>query len=590
MWTRYAGLDRVGWTRELGAVVAVCAALSAACQGQDVDREESADFGVQVAALSGPCGNTAEKNPFSDVKTFQIVVRDREPGKEGKKPMVAPVSIPLGNGQKAITVPNIPAGVREVTLLGYAAGALEPSWFGRHRSVKVAKTATSDIHLTIMKLEGFSCVSQGTMPNVMFPAAVPIANGKVLITGGFGHTGDDAGGKDLVLESPKDTAYLYDPAVGQLTQLTQRMKEARAGHAMVYLVKLNKVLIVGGAKKMLVRADGSEPPRWKPEDAANLPFEVFDVLKEKFEEAPGKEFVRKRVLPNLMTLSDDSVVVMGGAPWPQIDDPAYQQSDLFTPRTGGFEDTKGALPLNLSRTGAAVAFMGQTAVGTRKYLIWAGNAARAGDGKNTPIAERFKESTDQGQGEFFGDFTIEGDYPAAQSLFFPSLVSLGVSRDAAGTALDDGRFLAVGGVRHDGSKWLAPSKDDVYLLTVKEKTDTAKARITTKRVAGLAAGVYLHQAVAAGPDHVMILGGFSSFDQPASFGLQAFDSVAGKLLEVGATAASKQFVVRGAHAAVALSNDCVLGFGGTDTWAAMKQNTQVVADIYCPGLLKPPLK
>ncbi|MSP91346.1 MAG: hypothetical protein EXR79_06030 [Myxococcales bacterium] len=589
MWTRCSGMDRTGWTARFQAGAAVCVGVVAACQGE-APAPDAANFGVQVAALAGPCGNSAEKNPFADIKTLQVVVRDREPGKESKTPMVPPVSLPLGSGQKAITVPNIPAGVREVTLLGYGAGTGPATWFGRHRSVKVAKTATSDIHLSIMNLEGFSCVSQATMPNVMFPAAVPISNGKILITGGFGHTGDDPGGKDLVLESPKDTAYLYDPALGQLTQLTPRMKAARAGHAMVYLVKLNKVLIVGGAAKMLVRADGSEPPRWKPEDAVNEPFEVFDVVKEKFDLAPGKEFVRKRVLPNLMTLSDDSVVVMGGAPWPQIDDPAYQQSDLFTPRAGGFEDTKGALPLNLSRTGAGVAFMGQTAVGTRKYMIWAGNAARPGDGKNTPIAERFKESTDQGQGEFFGDFTIEGDYPVAQSLFFPSLVSLGVTRDAKGTALDDGRFLSVGGIRHDGTKWLAPSKDDVYLLTVKEKTDTAKARIATKRVAKLMGGIYLHQAVAAGPDHVMILGGFSSFDQPASFGVQAFESASGALLDASLTPATKQFVARGALAAVALSNDCVLGFGGTDTWSAMKQNTQVVADIYCPRLLVPPLK
>jgi hypothetical protein len=548
--------------------------------------EDSAGFDMKLSALTATCGSQDNKNPLADIATFKVVARDRDPGYTGKETPFT-TTVAMSAGMKSILVKNIPAGTREVTLLGFPKGGTEPTWYARHRAIKIAKTKESTIDLALHALEGFSCFSGSSMPNVLFPAAVPVANGKILITGGFAHVQDATDGKNWELATPKDTAFLFDPATGTLETLANRMKVPRGGHAMVYVVQLNKVLIVGGAQRLTARKDGSEPPMWSPNDGVNEPFELYDIDKKTFELGKGKEFVKKRVLPNLITLTDGSVVVVGGAPWPETNDPTYAKGDLFKASSVGFENTFGALDLNRTRAGAAVAYMGQTNLGTRRYLIWGGNRYNKDDKSTQQVAERFTESTDSGQGVFVQEYVLEGDFPGDASLYFPTLTALPVTLDKNGKPNEDGRFLSVGGARWDGSKWAAPSKDDVYLITVKEQVDTAKGRIVTKRISGLSEGVYLHQTVAAGSDHVIISGGFGAFDKKASFTLRAFDATQGKLLDAGATPAQKSFVVRGGHAAVALSNDCILGFGGTDEWGEMQANKQAVADIYCPKLLTP---
>lgn len=608
---RTPGLTRGVASKALAGAALASLLLATGCV-QDPGPTDSGAFALEVAALSAACGGQANKNPFADIKTLKLVVREPQADGTMKSLDIPSPSVSVNNS--SVTFKEVPARQKlEVTLLGYGAGASTPTWFARKSGVNVPKTTTTTLDLTLMAVEGFTCLpnpSTGPAPNVVLSVATRIANGKILITGGFSSASPSGDGKTLDLTSPRDVAYIFDPATGKLDQVAATMVNKRGGHSAIYLPKANQVLIVGGAQVMHVPADGSGPPSWKPEEGTNNSFEIFDVASGKFLKGKGdSEFGHRRVLPTLMPLANDLVAVVGGAPWPLSDDPVYRYADLYDPSagdatTGGYVDPKGQLALVGARAGSALAYIGPTSNGTSRYLIWGGNALvtqqfqQPGGGTQKagfapgPMAERFKESTISGVGEFNADFTIEGDLkvgPEVPPLFFPTLTAIGPARDKSGKPLDDGRFLSVGGVRFDKNtqKWLAPDPGDVYLLTLKEATEATKGRIGTKKIPGLTAGLYLHQASAVGPN-VLVSGGFSAYNQPASFTLQAFDVAAQAWKPANALAAAPSFIKRGALASLQLSNDCLLLYGGVAGFADLQQNgVAVPADVYCPKLLLP---
>jgi hypothetical protein len=597
-------------TRALLALTSLQFAL-AGCATQPTD-SDTGGFAMEVGALNAACGGQANKNPFTDIKTFKLVVR--EPQSNGTLKILDIPTPTVAVNSTSVTFKEVPARQKlEVTLLGFAAGASSPTWFARRSGVNVPKTTTTTLDLTLMAVEGFTCLpnpSTGPAPNVAFSVATRIANGKVLITGGFSSASPSTDGKTLDLTNPRDVAYIFDPATGKLDQVAGQMINKRGGHSAIYLPKANQVLIVGGAQTMHVPADGSGPPSWKPEEGTNNAFEIFDVTSGKFLKGKGdSEFGHRRVLPTLMPLANDLVAVLGGAPWPLSDDPVYRYADLYDPNagdatTGGYVDPKGQLALVGARAGSALAYIGPTSNGTSRYLIWGGNVLVSRQFQNPgggtvkngfdpgPMAERFKESTISGVGEFNADFSIEGDFkvgPDVPPLFFPTLTAIGPARDEAGKPLDDGRFLSVGGVRFDKNtqKWLPADPGDVFLLTLKEATEQTKGRISTKRIQGLSAGLYMHQASEVGTN-VLVSGGFSAYNQPASFTMQAFEIGTQAWKPANALPAAASFIKRGAHASLQLSNDCLLMYGGVAAFADLQQNgVAVPADVYCPKLLVP---
>lgn len=575
---------------------------------------------AKIAALAS-CGGQAV-DPLGQIKTLELRVRDGSSGTL-KSVLKNPATQVLSGGKNVASFAQIPAGSpREVTVLGYGPGATKPTWFGRSTGVNIKKNDTTELNMTMMALEGFTCVGTKAMPNALFPASAVIDNGRVLVTGGFTNAVVD--GSTVRLESPTDRTYIFDPNTGKFEE-KGLLKEARAGHAMIYLAKPNQVLIVGGAKKMLVAADGTAPPQWVATDAANLTYEIYDIATDKFIAGPDNgNNAKKRVFPNLIALTDDYVVSLGGAPWPSNDTDFYAKSDLYEAKhaageaTGRFKDIGNGLQLNAVRAGAAVAYVAPTANGTARYLIWGGNTLAASPDCASPLptnfkhAERFKESTEPGTGEFFGDYVLEGDFAADRkpdapttlnremALFFPTLTALGRTTDNGKEAFN---FLSVGGIRYaayaDGAKsvcdggkplkWLAPSLDDAYILTLIEPTDTTKGRIKTKRVAGLGKGVYLHQANLAGAGAVVLTGGFSTFGGNADFAMQYFDIASSKLLASSSLPAAGQFVQRGGHSGLTLRNDCVFMFGGTGklTDATLNSGQVATSEVYCPKLLVP---
>ncbi len=548
--------------------LAACTAMWTGCVDEGA---ETAPLEVSVRALTGTCGGQAGANPFTSIDSYSLIVRD-DSGKVVYN-QAAAVSGPT------VTSLDVNAGSgMELTLVGKTGG--KPTWMARRSGQKIVKNTTSTFDMTLMQLEAFTCLAPeaGSAVNTLFPAVTSIGKGRVLITGGFG-VSTSANGK-TELTGAQDTAWIFDVDTGVLREVKNkgRMKVARAAHAAIFLPKSNRVLIVGGAQKMSV-TDAGGPPTWKISDGVNMPYEIFDVDTETFIAATDSQNAVKRVFPNLMALSDDYVVALGGAVWPSsanVDQTTYMNSNLYDPTAGAagaFVKVGSALPLNTVRAGAAIAQLGTTPDGGSKLLVWGGDD----EGLH---AEVFVESTAAGDGIFDASYTVSGDITSyAGGLYFPTLTPIGTAPAADDKNTTVVRFLSVGGIRYTGGKWLAPNKDDVYIVTVNDKT----RKIETKRVAGLDSGVYLHQANRTDDGHVVISGGFNEWGK-ASFTLRTFD-IAKESFENPPASAS--FVQRGGHGALSMTNDCVLMFGGVTTFADLQKSSAAVSDIYCPQHLLP---
>ncbi len=595
---------RAAAPRLVRAGLAAMALGLGACAAEDLPAEDTGGVASQVFALATCGGQTAD--PFAALKTLQLIVR--EPSATGLQIAGASPTAAYSTGKSSIVFNDIKAGSPfEVNMLGFG-GAGTAQWFGRRTGVNIKKNDTTSLEMALMAVENFTCVGTKNMANALFPASVVMDNGRVLLTGGFTNSTPDGG---LVrLESPSDAAYIFDGNTGTFAKSKTLMKEARAGHAMIYLPKLNQVLIVGGAKKMAIPVDGSTPPIWSVNDGVSLSYEIYDVGSDTFIAGADNGLnAKKRVFPNLIALTDDYVVALGGAPWPVSNSDDYAKSDRFTSnreqgqKTGKFVPALNTLQLNTVRAGAAVAYVGPTANGTSRYFIWGGATIDQGYDPNNPLTtaikhgERFKESTEPGTGEFSSDYKLEGDFLPQKvgdtvatdtSLFFPTLTPLGKTVDKDGEWY---HFLSAGGVRYDpkAKAWLQPKADDLFKVSLKEATESTKGRIKTARLSGLAKGVYFHQANQSGADHVLLSGGFSAHAQPASQLVQAFNLPSGKMLGSNDMPAAKNFVLRGGHTGLTLRNDCVILFGGTSQLGAgvLSSQQQATSDIYCPKFLLP---
>ncbi|MCO4760555.1 MAG: hypothetical protein KC502_03580 [Myxococcales bacterium] len=535
------------------------------------DMGDGPQLAMHVSHLSGACGGQAGTNPFSQITSYQLKVQSPdEPAPDTLK------GVKSGN---SLTVSGVRAGSgMQLTLVGNVAG--KAAWFARRSGQKIIKNATTNLEMTLMAVEAFTCIQPkaGQIANVLFPSVTPIAGGRVLITGGFASAKES--GSKTELSSASDEAWIFDPNTGELRKPKNnaRMTKPRGAHSAIYLPKSNRVLIVGGAEKMTVDSKVGAPPTWRVSDGVGITYEVFDIATEKFIAPDNKTLSNavKRVFPNLMLLSDDFVVSLGGAQWPASsngDKSSYRNSNLYDPNAGdngGFVSIGASLPLNTVRAGSAIAFLGTTPSGGSKYLIWGGDSS-----SNGLHAEVFSESAGEGEGVFNVGYTVDGDITSLKGgLYFPTLTPIGLSKDKKSTL-----FLSVGGVRNNNGKWAAPDKKDAYIVAVNDAEKTIK----TTRATGLDVGVYLHKASLTDDGHVLISGGFTKWNAASEFTMRVFDIATSTFSTPPAAA---KFIKRGGHAAQRLNNDCIFMFGGVTEFKDLSGSAQQAAsDIYCAGHL-----
>lgn len=576
------------------AALAVPAVLGG-CAAQPAP--ETGGFAVKALALSGTCGSAASESPLSEIKRFKLIVR--EPLADGSYANVTSQELSYAAGAKSVTFKDIPAGSpREVTLLGYTAAGAEPAWYARKSALTIKKLETQSLDVTLMASEGFTCVGpDGGQSKTVFSVATRIASDKILITGGFADAKVD--GADTVLGLPQSQTWLFNPSKGTFTDAGQLLA-ARGGHSAVYLPSSGKILVVGGVNEMRVKSDGSEPPRWTQAQGVNPRWELCKLNdNDQLEcETDGDSMnnLRVRVLPNLAVLNADYVVSAGGAPWPATDTQDYRNADLFDPTLKRADGTKGSfaklnagmLAMHAPRAAAAMApFSTTTSAGTLQYLMWGGNETIIGGSQDAgKVMESVVESTNSGDVLFSDTYTMSGDDPqVGGSLFFSQIVNFGTATDPdTGEHLD--RFVAIGGVRSNGVKWSLPSKDDAFLVTIRGQGKLGGASADVRRMAGLEAGVYLHNASAA-QGHVVVSGGLTGLKSGGAtltdFAVNPDDPLGPLVGSVPPAAGA--FVARGGQAAHKLGNDCLLLFGGVTDYDDLKVHDGGASDVYCPGFL-----
>jgi hypothetical protein len=176
----------------------------------------------------------------------------------------------------------------------------------------------------------------GTMHSARYNhTATLLSNGMVLI----------AGGKKTSLDSPLDTAEVFDPATGTFTLVTNLMKSKRAGHTAIMLVS-GKVILIGGD-------DGSTTQPFTPTAAAEIYDPASGPATATFTLTGSMSVARAS--PTTTRLTNGDILVAGGSNYFNY----LNSSETYSPSGGTF--TTGA-NLTVAR-----------AMGVRAVLLMASN-------------------------------------------------------------------------------------------------------------------------------------------------------------------------------------------------------------------------
>jgi hypothetical protein len=447
----------------------------------------------------------------------------------------------------------------------------------------------------LARFGGFSCDMEkpSGAPNVMFPTTTTLPDGRVLIAGGFSKVIEETGRFEI--GQATNRAYIYDPKEATLTQTANEMNKGRGAHSAIYLPKVQKVLLVGGAERMYMEKDNTCFPFYFLKDKAGtvgFTYELFDLKNEKFLKwdtadwtDEGTELNKKarRIFAGMSLNNDGTVLVTGGGTWPSCQtkteaDSDYQIAELYRPKTdnysGMFMDSHGALTMKAMRSGHSAVLL-ELRDKRATHLFWGGT-------EDGPIAEYYTEASGQVDGTF-GVFTPVEFLDASSYKKRPYFHTM--------TALRDRQFLLVGGSVIKSGDLQVPSAGDGHLVDVKSNN-----KVGVSTVEGLDYGRYFHSATTFDADNVIIFGGFSSvvqgedtlFSGTATDDIRFFNLTSSKFTLPGVDDAA---LPRAGHVAAALPDDCMLLLGGVDTVHEGLEfgpaTVPVQLEVYCPSAVCP---
>ncbi|MFO0747410.1 MAG: hypothetical protein U1F43_17345 [Myxococcota bacterium] len=455
--------------------------LAAACAEGD---QPSQPLALQVTPLTGTsCGDpdspTPGPDPFSDAGKVTVAVRGIDADSGLFETLVKKTSS-IRSGS-ALNIGRIPEGAeREVVV--FAKGSAQ-SWFGRDTGLDVRRNADTAAAMVLTRYDGFSCApTPEGVQNTVFPAAVTMGDGRILVAGGFTSIIDDGGTTKLA--GATAAAFVFDPRTGTSTAIPNGMKpENRRGAAtMVWLEGAKKVLVLGGASELTIDEAKAFPFALDVSKAFD-DYLLFDPATNEFSEGTDRMSV-KRAFARAAALSDGTVLVTGGGAWPFDADDAHLACDVFDPqdnaKQGGFLDIpllRGFYP----RAGHSLTFLKTTPEGLSQLLIWGGTTPERS--LNHP-AEIFKQSGRQ-QDRINGTFAevlLVGDPNQPPDFTYFHEV----------TRLSGQRFLATGGAPFRDGNIQAPADDESWLLTF---SDADAPTLVVTRVPGLGIGRVFHTAL-----------------------------------------------------------------------------------------------
>jgi hypothetical protein len=523
---------------------------------------------LTVTPLTGTaCGDsdapTPNPNPFAEVSRVSVAVRAPDPD-TGMLETVASASSALREGQ-AIRIPRVPEGTgRDVIVHAEGAGQ---AWYGRDTALTVKRNQDNAAAMLLTRYGGVSCApTPAGVTNTVFPAAVALGDGRVLVTGGFAEVATDNGSTRLV--SASSQAFLYDTRTGASEVLAGLGEgQGRAGHAAVLIPSAQMVVLIGGVTELAIDATKPFPYVHNPAKGRD-DYVIFDVATKTFRPGPDR-MVARRGFPRALALADGTVLITGGGRWPFDPDGTDQIAvDIFDPedndRTGGLLDIP---PLRSFywRAGHSLTLLDVSEAGLSTALIWGGTTPDRSLGHP---AEIFRQSGRQREGVngTFAEAAIAGEVPPF-SYFHET------------TRLSGRRFLVTGGSRFASGQLRAPEADEAWLLTYIDKPSPT---LNTKRIPGLGVGRVFHTALSDDLSHVSVIGGFGTTDAIASPFIE-FD-----LATLSWTSPEAQSAARGGHAAVLTSAGAILLVGGEGSVGAPFPSKRLAAEIYTPATLPVP--
>ncbi|TNF29016.1 MAG: hypothetical protein EP329_16735 [Deltaproteobacteria bacterium] len=552
-------------------------ALGVALVGCDQGPPAEAPVSLNVTALSGTsCGDpdapTAGANPFQDISSLTVAVRGIDPDTGAFDTLVSE-STSL-KGAAALRVKNIPEGTgREVILYGKGSAF---DWYGKATDVTIQRNTDTAVNVLFSRYGGFSCVpAPATVNNTIFPAAVTLGDGRVLVSGGFTDVVTDGGGTRLANAS--DQAFIFDPGTGALTPVgSMGADEGRAGHAMVYLEETDQVLIVGGFTSLRLDETRAFPFVFDPTDKDNArsDYVIFDIATSTF--TPGTETMALgRGFPRAHALSDGTAVITGGGPWPfDTNEPGYLDVEIYDPEkndgAGGFLDIKNFRSF-YTRAGHSLTFLKNSAEGLTQLLVWGGTNPERSVGHP---AEVFRQSGRQREGVngTFVEVTITNQAPSYT--FFHEA-----------TPLTGNRFLVTGGAAWDADAIQAPHSDEAWLLTY---TEDPAPKINVQKVPGLGTGRVFHTALSSDLVNVAVVGGFTGLEAITTDTVKYFDLSNPTAFWTSDNNAAGMFGARGGATGLVVHGGPIALIGGEASVRPIGALHRATVEVFTPSTLPEP--
>lgn len=534
------------------AALALCAgAWVMACDG--AEETGPAPLGMEVRALGdGGCGPAAGEavNPFDDISSMTVQVTGTDPVSGEENKVLVKRSFSLSG--TSLTVPDVPEGNGHVLEVFGSGSATD--WYAKDPSVSVARSQSNRVSLLLTRLGGFSRPEvPTTLTNTIFGASVQIADGRVILSGGFQRV---AGG---ALTSPSGQVFMFDPRTGAISKLGD-LPKGTGGHAMAYLPDSQRIVIVGGGGEGAIRIDeGNDFPFVMERNSAFNDVYIcsFDfVNSENSLSCPDESRFTtkvKRLFPRVYTMTDGLVAITGGGEWQQAAGAEYQSVEIVDPTAN--EGAGGMLGVKNFRSFAPRAGHSLTFVrnvdGLAYLLVWGGTPKS----DDLPVAEILRQSSLQSDGVDgnFVEVTLTGD--DADSLDWTYFHQM--------TRLSGLKFLLTGGAPHDGSGIGSPKSDTAYLLTYTDD-DGLNPVVRVEKVPGLGEGRVFHTAFSSDFQRVSVLGGLNGTSAVETDKVMFFDS---ETLGWEVAPESGAFVARGGHTGVQMLNGSVLLSGGEGIFA-----------------------
>jgi hypothetical protein len=532
-----------------------------------------APVSIEVAALTGTaCGDPASPNtganPFDELRDLTVAVRGPAPG-TGIFGTLAKKTVRIADGASA-TLGGIPEGTgREVVVSATGASG---TWYGRDTGLTVRRDEDTAASVLLSRMGAFNCVpTPAELENVVFPAAVSLGDGRVLVTGGFRAVSGTA------VSNATGQAFLVDTRTGAREFLgSMGAGLERGAHAMVHIPSANQVVILGGATELGVDTTRPFPLQLDVAKALDDAI-VFDIATKTFRRVDGRMVVG-RAFPRAQLLGDDTVLVTGGGAWPFVsNDDRYVEVDFYDPQAGGGVGDFLVIPKLRSfytRAAHSLTLIGTSPEGLSELLLWGGTTVDRSLGNPAEIYRQSGRQRDGVNGSF-AEVVIVGEAPTF--LYFHET-----------TRLSQNRFLVTGGAAHRDGAIQAPAADEAWLLTYVPPTPNQPApTVQAQRLAGFGPPRVFHGAASHDGRHVSIIGGWNGLGAIADSDLVvSFD--ADRLPSPWTAETGIASAVRGGHVTVQTPGGSLLLVGGERSGEAGALGGRLAAELFTPASLPLP--